>query len=168
MKPPILEKLIRDTFIEMPKASVTELRKACREKIGVLDNAFIDALFEYWFENSYRNYEVLANSDNDVAVLSVVNARERHTPTIQERRERIQQTKEKIETLKNEMLSRLMDHRLAGGELLRFATFGDVAKEGGWLTALSKHGKANEIVGRKLGETDLRNVFKRYHDRDAA
>jgi hypothetical protein len=61
----------------------------------------------------------------------------------------------------------LMDHMLSNGKLLRYATFGDVRKEGGWLTAIGKLDfPDNAVVGKHLTESNL--VALRGRNRKAA
>lgn len=56
----------------------------------------------------------------------------------------------------------LLDFTMVNGKPLRHATFADCARTGGWLVAVSKLGKGNEVVGRKLTEEDLQKVWKRH------
>jgi hypothetical protein len=44
---------------------------------------------------------------------------------------------------------------LSTGKTLRDSTFGELAKEGGWLVKLSKMGKPGEVVGQKLSDAEI-------------
>ena len=46
--------------------------------------------------------------------------------------------------------SRLMHLVLSNGKALKDCTFGECAKEGGWLIVISRMGEAQEVVGEKL------------------
>lgn len=60
----------------------------------------------------------------------------------------------------------LLDYLLPDGTPVRKATFGALAKLGGWATAVSKLGPPNAIVGglRGVSEDTLQNVMKRFTD----
>jgi len=56
----------------------------------------------------------------------------------------------------------LMDHLLSTGKLLRYATFGEVRREGGWLSAIGKLDfPDNAVVGKHLTEANLKAMHKR-------
>lgn len=156
MKPTILTNMLRNAYRDHPRGSTAEIRETLFYSMGVQNgNNYTEALFDYWFNNSVNDFEVLIKSDNEIAVLDATKSHNRR-----------QKSKRAVDKLKGNILS-LMDHYLSSGTLIRFATFAEAGKEGGWLTAVSKLGKANEIIGRKLTEKDLQNVALRFQARVA-
>lgn len=149
MKPELLTELLRDTMRDNPKGSEKEIRDACRER---LTPAMQDALFDYWFGNSYRDYVVVHIAPESIAMMKREPTTRTHSGAPKPA---------EVERVKTQMLAALMDFRLSDGTALRFATFGQCAVEGGWLTAVSKRGSTNEVVGKKLTEVDLRNLRMR-------
>lgn len=149
MKPYKLQRLLRDAIRDNPRGSEKEISDACWG-IAKASPDLHHALFQYWFKNSYRDFVVAEMTPNSIAVLpvrrAVVSAAERGSA---------------VSILVDRMEARLMDHLLSDGTALRFATFGQCTKEGGWLLAIGKQGKANEVVGKKLTEANLQNLLKR-------
>ncbi len=157
-KPVALSDLLRDTLIAMPGASAAEIREACRLKCA-LDPALREALFDYWFDNSRRDFEVV-RAPHCVAVLPAARPA-RVAPTMETRAA----AREHVEAIKARVVERLLlDHALSDGTLLRHATFGACAREAGWLAAVAKQGKPQEIVGRKLTEDNLQNLMRRFQN----
>jgi hypothetical protein len=115
------------------------------------DQGYWGAIFSYWFANNYKQFYVEENGEHSVTFVHRQSERQVRTGE-----------RETINELKRNIKSALMDHTLSNGKELRDASFGDCAKEGGWFLAISKCGKANEIVGKKLTETDLKNLQKRF------
>jgi hypothetical protein len=54
----------------------------------------------------------------------------------------------------------LLNFVLPNGKALRDCTFADCAKAGGWLAKVAAKGKPNQIVGKVLGENELRALMK--------
>lgn len=68
-------------------------------------------------------------------------------------REEVEQTKRKIE-------SRLLDFIMPNGKTLANSSGAECAHAGGWLAAIAKHVKPDQIVGDVLDEAALRRMFK--------
>lgn len=85
---------------------------------------YVQALLAYWWPSNYRS------------LFEAKTTRKRNTLTVSE--------------LVDQMRARLFDLVLSNGKTLRNCTFAECAKESGWLLALSKKGKPNELVGKKL------------------
>ncbi len=130
-----------------PRASEKELSNLTWEKIN---DQQIKQIFDYWFANAYRSFRVEVDK-NSVTILR----------QYRDMRAERAEGKKRRSIIKQKLNMALMDHMLSNGKLLRDGTFGDCAKEGGWLLAVSKLGKPNEIVGKKLTETDLINIRSR-------
>jgi hypothetical protein len=167
MKPERLSELLRSVKRDNPRASEAEVRDLCWTAI-CKDPTFNRPLFDYWFGNSYRDFAVIGGASNSIAVISV--ARERNTGSpasepenVDVARARRAETREAVNALK----ACLMDHALSSGVLLRFATFGDAAREGGWLSDIAKLGKPNEIIGKKLTDANLQDIRQRHYARNA-
>jgi len=146
MKPYKLQRLLRDAIRDNPKGSEKEISDACW---GVAKAApdLHHALFQYWFKNSYRDFVVAEMTPTSIAVLPV--------------RRAVVSRGHEVSQMVARMEAKLMDHVLSDGTALRFATFGQCTKEGGWLIAVGKQGKANEVVGKRLTEVNLQNLLKR-------
>lgn len=157
MKPEKLTDLLRIVRGENPRASEAEVRDICRAK-ALADRALIGELFDYWFGNSYRDVAVIGGAQQSFAVISV----DRPRQSSETRAATRAATSAKIRARAGEMMACLMDHALSDGTLLRFATFGQCAREGSWLSDIAKQGKPTEVVGKKLTETDLQNLRRRY------
>jgi len=129
-----------------PNASEAEIyrvtRAALNESAGLLDE-----IIKSWFERAYRSFRVES---------------EGYSTTIVSTSKTAQTTRSVGIKIKEAIKSTLMDHVLSNGKALRFATFGDCATEGGWLSAIARHGKAHEVVGKRLTESDLQTLFKRF------
>ena len=66
-----------------------------------------------------------------------------------------------IENLAKRVAARaLLDFELPSGILLRHARGSDCTKAGGWLTAVGEKVGPKGIVGKKMTERDLRQLFK--------
>lgn len=157
MKPEKLSELLRMIRGDNPRASEAEIREICRAKV-LADQALIGDLFDYWFGNSFRDFAAIGGVQHSFAVVSAYSKRQ---PS-ETRAATLAATRAKINALKGEMMACLMDHALSDGTLLRFATFGQCAREGNWLSNIAKHGKPNEVVGKKLTEADLQNLHQRH------
>jgi hypothetical protein len=145
--------MLRNTLRDNPRASEADIRDKCLA-VCLHDRNLQIALFTYWFENSFGDLTVVEQGDNSVAVL--------RTQAPRAERAQTQVTRgAKVNDLKQRLKACLMDHELSDGTALRDATFGQCARESGWLLAVSKQGRANEIVGKKLTEHDLVNLQRR-------
>jgi hypothetical protein len=74
---------------------------------------------------------------------------------------------DRVEQMKVEAIACvLLDYVLPDGTPVRDATFGALAKLGGWATAVSKLGPANAKVGglRGVSEETLQNIMRRFTD----
>lgn len=158
MKPKLLTELLRNVMRDNPRGSQREIRDLCLKHCSAEPSLQI-ALFDYWFGNSYRDFIVEEFAPNSTAVLSARREREPADP---------QSRAKAVEQLTNQLKIALLDHQLSDGTPLRDATFGQVAREGGWLQSIAKCGKANEIVGKKLTESDLQSLLRRHTARRAA
>lgn len=157
MKPVALQEMLRAAMRDNSRASEKEIHDLCLAQ--ALSNAALTlALFEYWFRNSYRDFTVEIMGAHSIAVVPRPVAQGHVTPEMRAR---------EVEAVKERMKACLMDYILSDGTMLRNATFGQCANEGGWLIDISKQGAANEIVGKKLKEIDLRNLLKRNAPRAA-
>lgn len=56
----------------------------------------------------------------------------------------------------------IMDLLMPNGKQLRDCTFADLANLGNWARDLCKHGKPTEVVGKKLTEDQVRDVWARH------
>lgn len=103
-------------------------------------------IFEYWFANNLRSFEVELAAD---------------TTVVRDRIGVIREIKSRAKRMRAKLQEALMDHMLSNGLLLREATFGDCAREAGWLGDVAKRGNAHEVVGKTLTEKDLHNIYQR-------
>lgn len=153
MKPESLRELLRGVMRDHPRASEAEAHQACWQRCEG-DAVLVRALFDYWFGNSFRDFKVVGGAGNSSAVISI-------------KQERRAGTREAINKLKDRMVACLMDHQLSDGTALRFGTFGQAARDGGWLADIGKLGKHNEIIGKKLTEAELQNIRQRHYARNS-
>ena len=153
MKPEKLCELLRSVMRDNPRASEAEARQICWQRCQD-DAELVLPLFDYWFGNSYRDFKVIGGSRHSSAVISI-------------KQERQAGAREAINKLKDQMVACLMDHALSDGTLLRFGTFGQAGRDGGWLTDIAKLGKPNEIIGKKLTEAELQNIRQRHYARNS-
>lgn len=153
MKPENLRELLRCVMRDHPGASEAEARQICWQRCHG-DDALVQSLFDYWFGNSFRDFKVVGGTGNSSAVISIKQARRAST-------------REAINKLKDRMVACLMDHQLSDGTALRFGTFGQAARDGGWLADIAKLGKPNEIIGKKLTEAELQNIRQRHYARNS-
>lgn len=137
---------LRDLLRKNPRASEKEI-SALMWTAMQSNTAIRCAIFDYWFERHFKRFSI-HTTKHTVAVI------EKHRE-IRERGKKI------IKAVKEKLTVALMDHVLSNGTLLRFATFGDCRAEGGWLSAVGKLGRANEVIGKKLTEIDLINIRTR-------
>lgn len=147
---------LRDALMANPKASEAEVEATLWEVV-INERGYWRPIFDYWFANTFRHFFVEELSE--------------HSVTVQERRStRVigSENRAAVNNTKTQLRSILMDHVLSNGKRLREATFGECGAEGGWLQAIAKCGKANEIVGKKLTEADLHNLQKRMERKRAA
>lgn len=141
--------VLRRILASTPNASEKEVMDEARDLI-LADEAYVEAIFKYWFANNYRAYTKTAESD------TVIILRQRR-PVQLLKKERVA----KAEQLKTAVRIALMEHVLTNGKMVRDSTFGDCKREGGWLLEVAKQGKSNEIVGRKLTEKNLAALYLR-------
>lgn len=153
MKPEKLCELLRSVLRDNPRASEAEARQICWQRCNG-DADLVQSLFDYWFGNSFRDFKIIGGSSNSTAVISIKQGRQVGT-------------REAIKKLKDQMVACLMDHLLSDGTPLRVGTFGQAARDGGWLCDLAKLGKPNEIIGKKLTEADLQNIRQRHYARNS-
>lgn len=153
MKPEPLRELLRCVMRDHPRASEAEARQICWQRCQA-DAALVESLFDYWFGNSFRDFKVIGGTGNSSAVISI-------------KQQRRTGTREAINKLKDRMVACLMDHQLSDGTALRFGTFGQAARDGGWLADIAKLGKPNEIIGKKLTEAELQNIRQRHYARNS-
>lgn len=165
MKPEKLSELLRSVKRDNPRASEAEVRDACWTAV-CNDPTFNRPLFDYWFGNSFRDFVVIGGSSNSIAVVSVDRTRAVEIEG-EARQVKTAQTREAITALKDKLKACLMDHALSDGTLLRFGTFGQAGRDGGWLSDIAKLGKPNEIIGKKLTEANLQDVRQRHYARNA-
>lgn len=145
-----LLELLAETMKEYPQASEKTHHDKLWDKIREIDSYYL-TLFDNWFASNYTYMEVIDQGPNNVAV-------RRKVRRINTARKAVAKTRAK-ELLSNFVL---MNQVLSTGRLLRDSTFFDCKREGGWYTALSKKGRALEIVGKKLEEKDVQNIHARY------
>jgi len=153
MKPENLCELLRCARRDNPRASEAEVRQICWQRCQG-DAELVQSLFDYWFDNSFRNFTVIGGTGNSSAVISI-------------KQQRQAGTREAITKLKDQMVACLMDHLLSDGTPLRVGTFGQAARDGGWLCDLAKLGKPNEIIGKKLTEAELQSIRQRHYARNS-
>jgi hypothetical protein len=139
--------ILKNILKAYPRSSEKTHRFMAREAI-LADPEARDEVFDYWFENRYAALYIEARPGS-VAVLEAPKNR------------RASSARAAVEKARDQLRAALFDHVLSNGKTLREATFGDCAKEGGWLCSIAKLGRANEIVGKKLEEKDLTNLWKR-------
>lgn len=153
MKPEKLRDLLRSVLRDNPRACEAEVREHCWQRCKA-EPALIEALFQYWFGNSYRDVSVIGGLDHSTAIISIERTRRSGTRTA-------------IKALKGRLKACLMDHLLSDGTPLRIGTFGQAARDGGWLSDIGKLGKPNEIIGKKLTEAELKNIRQRHYARNS-
>jgi hypothetical protein len=155
MKPQILSEMLRTIKRDNPGASDKEIETLCRDKVRA-DTELQDAVFDYWFANSVRDYDAVQCRPHEVAVFRNTPAVRVPSPDARARRAAL------VSHAKATIVTNLMRFTLSDGTELRHATFGQCQREGSWLASIGKLGKANEIVGKKLTEVDLQNLKKRF------
>lgn len=134
---------LRKTLLENPDASKHEVRIIVKRFVARHQSAFQD-VFEYWFENIFRRLEVI---------------HKQHSATVKTKLAAIRRKGKKTGKAVVEKLKfALMDHVLTSGKLLRFATFADCEREGGWLRDVARQGKPTQVVGNVLTEQQLLNL----------
>jgi hypothetical protein len=138
----VLERVINDN----PRASEREIYDISSRILS--DGRYFKAIFEYWFTNNYRSFfhGRLAAPSKTVADRGAARAW-------------IAGSLEK-ESIKRRIKTAFLDYILSNGRALRDSTFGECKKEGGWLTAISKLGKPNEVVGKVLSEKRVAGLRK--------
>jgi len=155
MKPHALKELLRNSMRDNPDASEKEIRDIC-ERACARSSELQRDLFQYWFVNSYGDFVVERFAPSQHAIMATRADKSRGSTQVG-----AAGRSEGTHQIKNEMLACFMDYSLPDGTPLRFATFGQCAQAGGWLEAIGRQGKANEVVGKKLTEIDLRNLMIR-------
>lgn len=158
MKPQILSEMLRTIKRDNPSASEKEIADMCREKVRI-DAELQEALFDYWFANSSNLFTVVQVRPGETIVQR--NTRKPSPESVARKSQLVAQVKGRI-------VAKLMEFALSDGTELRHATFGQCKLEGNWLAAVGERGKANEIVGKKLTETDLQNLMKRFTSKKRA
>lgn len=139
-------------MLENHQASEKEtFDKFCDEVMQ--DQSYWGAIITYWFANNYRSFYV-----DEVASNALVFRK--HERSVQ-RVDSARRSRAVIDEAKQALKVALLDLTLSTGKALRHSSFGDCRREGGWLLDVSKCGRANEIVGKKLSEADLRNILQR-------
>jgi hypothetical protein len=105
-------------------------------------------IFNYWFAAAERSIAV--EETEDTIVVRPV----KHYSV----RVRATRTKKSVQELTNFIVSKVC---LPDGTPLLQATFGQCKQAGSWFTSIAKHGKANEVVGKKLTNKELENLWRR-------
>lgn len=150
--------LLRNVLLGNPAASEKEIFDAVSSEV-VRDPGYWGSIITHWFASSYPKVAVEVIGPGSVRFQT----RLFHKSPPEDRAERRAAEIEAVENIKLQITKNvLMDFVLSNGKALRSATFGDCANEGGWLLAISKRGRANEIVGKKLTEADLVNLQRRF------
>lgn len=153
--------LFRDSMMGKRKASVREQLDDFLVRVRA-DPRCLDALAEVYFYSQLRSWTV-DETEHGATLIG--------TPEQKQRSERSKYRKEKsaakTASVKDAMKSEirrviLLDVTLPNGKLLRKSTFGDCAKAGGWLTAVSLKGNGNELVTKNLTEAQLQDIWSRY------
>jgi len=147
--------LLKSVLREDSRAS----EKQCFDTFYIRLQQNADALKEVaadWFVRNYARLEIIEPQKHSVAVVERQAAERKMVGANQASKER-----GILHKAKAAIIDCLLDFVLSDGKQLRFATFGDCARDGGWLLAVAKCGRPNEIVGKKLTEIDLRNLRQR-------
>lgn len=138
--------VMRDVILRDPAASTKDIQEKTFAIIGN-DKELSRAVYDYWFGNVFRSVKVIVN---------------KHSVAVQKKTRKARaEGKRTRHAVTAKLQMALMDHMLSNGKLLRFATFGECAKEGGWLATLAKCGKPTQLVGNVLTEPDLWNLRQR-------
>lgn len=138
---------LRDLLRRNPSGTAKDIENKMWALIRDDDDVF-QHLFHNWFVANFARLEVRQTA-NSVAVVG------RSYP------ERTATKAAKKEIVKSVVVSGfalMLDYVLDNAHKL---TFHDLAKAGGRCSALAKLGKPNEIVGKKLTEQQIRNVWGR-------
>ena len=143
--------VLRGVMKQSPGASEKEVHDAVKEAVFE-DWRYLEAIYEYWFTNNYRAFEV-HSSDHTVSVMARKRARGLRAKMRKHLGKRHVAFVHGI----------LMDMELSSGKLLRDATFADCKRESGWLLEVAKSGKPNEVVGRHLTEQQLDSLWRRHY-----
>jgi len=144
---------LRNTLRSNPAASEKEIANLIWDS-SQRSPTMRHAIFAYWFKNNFKRF--------------AVDVQEHATAIYEKHRKMRAQGKRAIKAIRGKLELALMDHLLPNGKLLRNASFGYLATLSGFFRDVSKLGKPNEIVGKKLTETDLRNLSQRNSRRKAA
>jgi hypothetical protein len=143
--------VLRAIMKQSPNASEKEIHDAVKVALFE-DTRYLEAIFESWFANNYRSFEVITG-DNTVAVLKRQMRKAQHDRLMAHIGKRHAEFTHGI----------LMDMQLSCGKLLREAHGSDLDKETGFLGEVRKHVKSNQIVGRALTEQQLSNLWSRHY-----
>ena len=143
--------VLRGVMKQSPGASEKEVHDAVKEAVFE-DWRYLEAIYEYWFTNNYRAFEV-HSSDHSVSVT----ARKRARALRAKLRKHIGKRHVAF------VHGILMDMELSCGKLLRDATGSDLDKETGFLAEVRKHVKPLQVVGKHLTEEQLDSLWRRHY-----
>lgn len=144
---------LREALRASPNASEKEISDSMWAVMN--SNAAIRRdIFEHWFGLNFKRFAV-ETTEHSTAII------EKHRKMRRIGKRTTKAVKEKLKIV-------LMDHMLSCGTILRFATFGECVAEGGWLSEVGKFGRANQVVGKTLTETDIQNIRSRVSRKLAA
>lgn len=158
---PTLYTLFRNAMLANVKAGRSESFNQFWD--NVKDNQHhLRALAEDYFYRQHASWKV-EKIGNSYSIVATPATERRAEAAAQRRVESKLSGKKEVARLKNAVRQAiLMDVTLPNGKKLRESTFADCKKAGGWLTEVSRHGRATEAVDKKLSEADLQNIWKRY------
>jgi hypothetical protein len=117
-----------------PKADESKLFGLFKAEVERSPNCMA-VIIEYWFRNNYASLL------------------RRRTPPAELRAH--------TKAVKGKILGRMLDLILPNGKRLAEATGSDCIRAGGWLKAVGEKVGARQVVGKVLGEEDLRQLFER-------
>lgn len=135
--------ILRQMLDASPGASDEELLQKLGEKLS--DKEW-DVVLEYWFSNNVRSIRHEGVGKREVAVARTELAFKNASAQLEEKI----QEKAKI---------KLMEMLLPSGTMLKDSTGNDCEKAGGWFKKIAAKVGADEIVGQKLSENQLRALL---------
>lgn len=159
------KKFPTDELIRIVKNDPEGSNKAHRETMWQECGAmFAREFFDYWFDNNINRVLIVREPTGAITVKArtsrgeVKQLRTPRQPSPEVREQRARMAKRLADKVSRVVL---MDLVMSTGKKIRDCTFAELRREGGWFLAISKLGRPNEIVGKKLTETDLFNVRMR-------
>ncbi len=115
--------LLKRILDENPNLPEQASRSMMLEQLNADPLRYIPGLLAYWWPSNYRSLTAS---------------------------QRTRQPKPSAVEMVSKLREDLLDLMLSNGKSLRNCTFGECAKEGGWLVELSKQGHPNEFIGQKM------------------